>query len=228
MDWLRLGRLVACLVLAGMATGCSILDPRVVQLTTEPGVEFTIRGANGLVPTKTDSEHATEILGERLRLIGVGNFSMSAGDDITVTVPSTSDLAKVRAVFLRTGVVAFGALAADAILPAVGTTFTVTAPLWDGDQVEQASAGTDESGAKTVTIVLTPAGATAFAAYTAAHLNQAVVITIDGVVVAAPIIRVPSPDGRVVISFVEPLLLSTDVLVAILVSGPLPEAWRQP
>ena len=53
-------------------------------------------------------------------------------------------------------------------------------------------------------------------------------ITLDGVVVAAPIIRVPIPDGHVVLSFDDPLVMPTDVLVAILVSGPLPDAWRQP
>ena len=228
MDRLRISRLMTCLVLAGMTSGCSLLGGGVVQLTTEPGVEVTIRGANGLIPSKTDTEHATEILGERLRLIGVGNFGMSAGNDITLTVPATSDLAKVRAVFLRTGVVAFGALPAGVTLPAVGSAFTVTAPLWDGDQVEQASAGTDENGAQTVAIVLTPAGATTFSNYTATHRNQAFVVTLDGVVVAAPLILVPIPDGHLVLSVAEPLLMPTDVFVAILVSGPLPEAWRRP
>ena len=228
MPRLRFGHLAACLVHAGMASGCSIIDPQVVELTSAPGVDFTIRGANGLVPSKADAERATEVLGERLRSIGVGNFSLSAGNDITLTVPPTSDLGKIRAVFFRTGAVAFGGLSTDATLPAVGSTFSVTAPLWVGDQIEQASGGTDENGAQTVTIVLTPDGATAFAAYTAAHVNQAFVITLDGVVVAAPIIRVAIPDGHVVLSFDDPLLMPTDVLVAILVSGPLPDLWRQP
>lgn len=228
MDRLRSGRLVACLVLAATASGCSIFDPQVVELTTAPQVDFKILGANGLVPSTTDLADASNILSERLQLIGLKDFGITTADIITVHVPASSDIGKVQSVIRHAGVVAFGAVPADSTLPDVGSSFPVTAPLWDGDQVEQASAGTDENGAQPVTIVLTPAGATAFAAFTAAHVNQAFVITLDGVVLAAPIIRVPIPDGHVVISFVEPLLLPTDVLVAILISGPLPEAWRRP
>lgn len=231
MSWLRIRRptaLAACLILAIPASGCTVVNPEVVPLTVEPGIEITIRAANGLVPTKPDTERATDILGQRLRLIGVGNFSMSAGNDITVEVPATIDIKKVRAAVTASGVVAFGALPADTTLPDVGSSLAVTAPLWDGDQVEQASFGTDESGAQTVSIVLRPIAAAAFAAYAAAHVNQAFVMTLDGKVVAAPVIRFPIPDGHIVLTFGDPLLLPTDVLAAILMSGPLPEAWRQP
>ena len=81
---------------------------------------------------------------------------------------------------------------------------------------------------QTVTIRLTSDGATAFAAYAAAHLDRTIVITLDGVVLTAPIIHSPIPGGVFVITFRERLPMPTDVLAAILVSGPLPEAWRQP
>ncbi len=213
-------------VVASLASGCQAFAPPATPEAQVPWVDIVLHPVE-VRPPKDITTQATDVLAVRLRTIGIGNFNMSAGDDITVSVGATEDLAMVRAVLLATGEVAFGALPANGDLPAVGSAFAVAAPLWPGDEIEQASTGPDENGAMTVNFVLTPAGAAAFAAFSQAHVGESFVITLDGIVIAAPVVVVPITDGHVAISFGDPSLVPAVVLRAILVSGPLPNAWRQ-
>jgi SecDF, P1 head subdomain len=225
-DWAM--ALAGTVLLSFALAGCGILSGSVEPLPAKPGVDIVLHPAGGLVPSKADTTRATDVISNRLRSIGVDNFAIDAGNDIKISVGTSDNLAKIQTAVRSTGIVAFGALPADATPPRAGSRFVITSPLWEGSGVEQSSFGTDQNGAPTIDFVLSAAATAAFAAYSAAHVTQPFVITLDGVVVAAPMITSPIGNGQVEISFADPVLMPADVLAAILNSGPLPDAWRQP
>ncbi len=77
----------------------------------------------------------------------------------------------------------------------------VPTPELAGLRIAEARAVVDPSmGQPEVSVVLDPAGARAFAAYTAAHLRERLAIALDGEVLFAPVIQTAIQEGRLRIS----------------------------
>jgi len=97
--------------------------------------------------------------------------------------------------------------------------------LFSGDQVASASIDANQSGQRTVDIVLRDAGARLFGDYTAGHVGDYFAVVLDGTVITAPTISEAIPGGQVQISQSGqggyPLAEAQD-LVTILQFGQLP------
>ncbi len=99
-------------------------------------------------------------------------------------------------------------------------------PLFSNDGVASASVGADQNQRPDIDVVLTPAAAQAFATYTGTHVGSYFAITLDGVVLASPVINDAITDGHVQISGGGPTGFSGQEaasIVTILRSGVLPQ-----
>ena len=65
-----------------------------------------------------------------------------------------------------------------------------------GQELESVNVSAGQLGGAAVDFVLTPAGTTIFAQHTAANINKYLTITLDKVVVSAPVIQGAIPDGQ--------------------------------
>lgn len=71
-----------------------------------------------------------------------------------------------------------------------------TPELTDADVVKVEEATDEFTGAPQLVVHFTDAGATRFADFTAARVNQKIALVVDGRVVSAPIVRERIPGGR--------------------------------
>ena len=65
-----------------------------------------------------------------------------------------------------------------------------------GQELESVNVSAGQLGGAAVDFVLTPAGTTIFAQHTAANINKYLTITLDKIVVSAPVIQGAIPDGQ--------------------------------
>ena len=73
-------------------------------------------------------------------------------------------------------------------------------PLFSGDQISSASIGQDQTGGLAVNFELRSDGARLFSDFTARNIGQYFAITLDSVVISAPVINQAIPGGNVQIS----------------------------
>ncbi len=227
---------------AGVA-GSPTTEPSTAPMAAGSGAsatsEYVVRPATSTAPSKAVTDQAMAVLSARLHALGIGNFTVAAGDVVTVTVPASADQAAIRAVLTTTGQVSFVPLPpatygsvngsgtqpipnpGDALDPAL-------TPVLGSSQIAGAQATTDASGNPGVEFRLTPAGTSAFAAWTSSHAGEFFAVVLDGRVLAAPYVKTPITDGQgTLILSQDGLSIRVPAVVAILSSGPLPDAWRQ-
>ncbi len=214
----------ATAVLAGCSTR-SVSGPSSPIVTAR----ITIHPAPGAPVLKPDTEATIEVINARLKALGVGNFSLSAGQDISVEVDGGVDANKVQLAMHASGVVEFVPVAPGATDPFIGSLVSLAAErLWPGDEIASASVGPDANGHPAIKVVLTPAGAQIFGTWTTSHVGSTLLIVLDGRVVSLVSITAPIVGGAVTLTGFDAPLLPIDVLAAILDSGPLTPNWRQP
>jgi len=112
--------------------------------------------------------------------------------------------------------------------PVAGQTIDLTAhpPLFSGESITSAAAGTDQTGQRTVDFTLSSAARDLFATYTANHIGEYFAITVDGIVITAPVITSSIANGQVEIT--SPGVGGWDPaaqlqVIALLASGAMPQ-----
>ena len=221
-------RIIVLLVAAGALVGCSTrtITGEVSPIVTE---RITIQPAPSAPVLKPDTEATIEVINARLKALGVGNFSLSAGQVITIEFGGGVDANKVQLAMHTAGVALFVPVAPQATNPFIGSLVSIAAePLWPGDEIASASVGADANGHPAINVVLTPAGAQILGAWTTAHIGATLLLVLDGRVVSVVLMTSPIVEGAVTLTGFEAPLLPIDVLAAILNSGPLTPNWRQP
>ena len=98
--------------------------------------------------------------------------------------------------------------------------------LFSGDQVASATIGADQTGQRTVDLVLRDEGRRLLAGYTRDHVGESVAIVLDGKVLTAPVIQDAIPDGQVQITAGFPPL-EAQSLITILKYGQNPFPLRE-
>ncbi len=224
-------RLIALLVLAAAVTACG---PSSVAPTPTLAPQLTVS-----VPIPTTDKSvilaAVDVLSERLRTLGVGNFSSSSGTNMTFEIPfdGTVDPAAIEAVLRTAGVVSvIGWTAQDGDPPQAGDpaptggtpAFDAAAQIGSATVVKPSEAG----GNPGVEITLDPAGTQALATWSKAHIGDNLVIVVDGTVLDSAMVMSDIADGHVVLSFPATTPIRPEVIAAILSSGPLPPGWIAP
>ena len=224
---MRIRGLVGVLMAVGLAAGCGVSRVTVGQGSPVVAARLTLLPTVGVTPTKAETDDAVAVLTARLDALGIGNFSISAGNEITVELEDQADLARVQPAVQISGVVDFSPQPGDEAAPQFGEVVSGQESLWAGDEVESASVSTDQ-GVATLSVQLTEAGKDALATWSAAHIGDYLMIVLDGRVVGVPRITAPIPRG--VLDFASPdgFGIPPQSLAAILASGPLPEVWRRP
>jgi len=189
-------------------------------------VEYQAMEAQGKAPDVAALNVIKEIVERRVNQTGVSEplVTTQGTDRIVVELPGVSDPDSVRRLVGQTGRLDFVPIPENAQPPTAGQTINYPA-LFSGDQVETATIGQDQKGARTVNFVLKSHGAQLFADHTTKHIRQFFAITLDGAVISAPEINEPIPNGQVQISSGGiggfPLKEATN-LVTILKFGSLP------
>jgi|GEM_PF-6517153 len=216
-------------VLSMLVAGCGAARTVTGQASPIISARITLQPTPGVVMTKPDTDATVAVIERRLKDLGIGNFSIAAGDIITIDLAGLADLAPARLAAQRSGVVAFVPLDPNASLPPIGSFPTVKmAALLAGNEIASAAVGKDQSGNQTLEIILTPKGTEILGAWTPAHLAAPLLLLVDGQVVAAPTIVGPITAGRLTIGIPAGFPLPIAVVAAILDSGPLTAGWRQP
>jgi preprotein translocase subunit SecD len=195
-----------------------------------PGLhlEYTAQTVNGVPPTPADMAAIASILRARIDPMGVAGATVTTKDlGVIVDLPGVadSDAETVRKVLGQTGQVAFVPLGDTQVSVGQAIDLAIFPPLIAGDQIAKATVGTDQGGLPTVEFVLTADGTRLFGDYTASHIGNSFAITLDGVVVSAPIIQSGIANGDVLISGGGATGFSAadaQPLAAIIGSGPLP------
>jgi preprotein translocase subunit SecD len=187
--------IVAC-ALPALSPGASAA----ASPATATMLEYDAIAPAGASVTTEDLEAIAETLRRRLESLDVVGATVSTvpPSGIAVELPLVGGEADaVRRVLGSTGVVEFVPLGdhpmnvGDAIDP------QRFPPLMDGAQVADVTAGTDQSGGRTLDITLKPAAARFFADYTTSHVGEYLAITLDGTAVSVPLIMSEIPDGRI-------------------------------
>jgi preprotein translocase subunit SecD len=212
--------LLALLLVAGAAC----------QASPEPTAAMRTMTVTIPVPIadKTVSIAAVDVFSKRLKALGVGNFTVSTGNTMkfVMLVPLTFDGTLVDAVLRRNGTFELVPWPADMQPPNSGDRIPATTePIVDSTEFKSAVATTDSTGNPALLITLGPIGTEAFATYTTGHVMSWVPLVMDGVVLVAPTISSPITDGKVLITGPEAFPIPLTAIIAIIDSGPLPDAW---
>jgi preprotein translocase subunit SecD len=211
-------------VLAVVSCGTTV-PPSPPPDTTELTVSIPIHTTD-----KAVIDAAVEVMSKRLRALGVGNFSSSAGTNLTFTVDldGTVDRAAIDAVLRTPGVVSFvGWTTADP--PRAGDPAPQgVRPLFDTAGQIMSASNDETADASTVVLTLAADGAAALATFTSNHVGDYLVIVLDGKVLESPVVMSAIRDGRLALSFPTGLALPPEALAAVMASGPLPAGWIAP
>jgi hypothetical protein len=186
------------------------------------------------VREKAIAERAATVFEDRLRALGLGNFSSGIGDQMTfsLTIPPGVDRADVDAVLHRVGEVEWLAWPDDLPPPAEGDPVPAgVLPLFDASHqimsvsLHAGSADTAVGEPPGVEVTFGPVAAEALATYTASHVNRPMPLAMDGKILISPTIQGAISSGDLFISMVPDGPISPAALAAILKSGPLPKGW---
>lgn len=212
----------------------------VVGCGLEPSPTVATRAMTITIPVppagKALVDAAGEVFSDRLRSLGIGNFTVNTGDGMTfsMAVPLTVDTATVEAVLRRPGVIQFVPWPADRQGPAPGAVVPAgLQPLFDDpSQFMSASVIADDSGQPAIDIKFGAIGREAIATYTTQHVGGSLPLVLDGIVLTAPTIQSPITDGVIRLTgpfpAVDPTSIPFAALAAIIASGPLPAGWTAP
>jgi preprotein translocase subunit SecD len=195
---------------------------------THRAVSLRLVPADGHAPTVAELQAVATVLLERVSIYGGStgaSFPGQGTDQVTVAVDVPAGdagyLDRVTATLTAPGQVRFVPLGPGGGEP--GQTVAPTlAPLFGGDAVTDVAFGSDQTGARTLDIVLSPSATEAFAHWSEANVGAGFAITIDGRIELAPIIQSPVTDGHLVLAPAAVGPEDIDRLAAVLRSGPLP------
>jgi preprotein translocase subunit SecD len=181
-------------------------DNRVIEtklgLDLEGGlrVEYQVLPAEGKTPDAASVALIRTIIENRVNSVGVAEpiVTTQGTDRVVVELPGVSDPQAVRNLVGTTGRLDFVPIPSGQTPPAENTAIPQGLPvLFSGDQVQSATIGANETGARTVDFVLKDAGKTLFADWTAKHAQEYFAIVLDGKVISAPVIKQAIPNGQV-------------------------------
>jgi preprotein translocase subunit SecD len=164
-------------------------------------VEYQAVPVGDQVPDSDDLDTIREIVEARVNSSGVSEpvVTTQGTDRIVVELPGVENAQAIRDLIGQTGQLEFVPIPANAPQATEGQTIDYPA-LFSGVEIESATIGNDATGARTVNFVLKPEGARLFADHTRANVGRQFAITLDNVVVSAPSINEPIPNGQVQIS----------------------------
>ena len=192
-------------------------------------IEYTAQTADGVAPTPADMAKIASVLRARIDAMGVADPTVATHDLVVVVeLPGVIDPADGLHVDLllgHTGKVDFVPLGETTAAEGDPIDLTTHPPLFGGDQIASAKVATDQNGGPAVDFVLKPDGTRLFADYTATHVGSYFAITIDGVVLTAPVIQNAIPNGDIEITGGGPDgfdAISVNGLVGLIGSGELP------
>ena len=134
-------------------------------------------------------------------------------------------MTQLRALIGATGRVAFVALGQTPLTEGDLIDPTEHPPLFTGGHIAAASIGQDQNGSPTIDLTLDAEATALFADHTATTSATILAITLDGVVISAPVIQSPISNGDVQISLGGSpgySLTEAQRLVTIIMSGTLP------
>jgi hypothetical protein len=219
-------RLSAMLVLVSIVSACGSSVP-----PATPGPSLTMLTIPVPVQTadKAVIEAAAEILSDRLRALGIEDFSSTAGAGLVFQIPVSdpSVLPTLEGALKARGIVEF--LPGGDDIATEGDPAPDVAPIFDaGTQIRSAELVDDGSGGKAVSIELEPDGTKALADYTTANVGGSMILALDGVVIAAPVIMEALLDGKVRFSFQSTAPVPPAAIAAIMAAGPMPDGWAAP
>jgi preprotein translocase subunit SecD len=165
-------------------------------------VEYQATPVDGKEPTAGDMSVIKDIVERRVNTTGVSEpvVTTQGKDRVVVELPGVTDPESVRALVGATGRLDFVPLGQTQVQQDQKIDLKQYPPLFSGDQVASATVGTDVNGRPAVDFVLKGDGAKAFADYTAAHVHDYFAITLDSVVISAPVIQNSIPNGNVQIT----------------------------
>jgi hypothetical protein len=183
------------------------------------------------VREKAIADRAATVFEDRLRALGIGNFSGSIGDEMqfSMSIPPSVDPTDIETVLHRVGEVEWLAWPDDLPGPSEGDPVPEgVLPLFDAsDQIEsvalRAASGDQPSG---VEIHFGSVASHALEIYTSSHVGRPMPLAMDGRILISPMIQSPIPAGELLITVpAADAPISPAALAAILESGPLPTGW---
>jgi hypothetical protein len=164
---------------------------------------------------------------QRVDATGIVGGHVTSDDQgrLVVEVPAGIDADPIRRLIGPTGLVAFVPVT-DIVERSTHLDPAAFPPLLDSGEIGGASVLDDQNGQPTLQIILSGTGGETFGAYTAAHVGSWFALTLDEIVLAAPVINTAIPDGLVQISFAPDAADRTELarLAALIKFGPLPVA----
>jgi preprotein translocase subunit SecD len=165
-------------------------------------VEYQAQPVGGKQPSPGDMSVIKDIIERRVNTTGVSEpvVTTQGSDRVVVELPGVTDPEAVKKLVGATGRLDFVPLGSTQVAQGQTIDLTTFPPLFSGDQVASATVGTDTNGRPAVDFVLKSDGSSKFAAYTAANVGSFFAITLDGVVVSAPVIQNSIPNGNVQIT----------------------------
>ena len=219
-------RFVALVTLVALVGACGSSVP-----PATPGPSLTMLTIPVAVQTadKAVIEAAAEVLSDRLKALGIEDFSSTAGAGLVFQIPVSdpSVLPTLEAALKARGIVEF--LPGGDDVATEGDPAPDVAPIFDaGTQIRSAELVDDGSGGKAVSIELEPDGTKALADYTTANVGGSMILALDGVAIAVPRIMESLVDGKVQLSFQPTAPVPPAAIAAIMSAGPMPEGWAQP
>lgn len=190
-------------------------------------LEYQALPVNGTAPKAADMSAIVSILKSRVDATGIAGATVESkgADTIVVELPGVTDAEPVRRLLGHTGRIEFVPLGQTVVTEGQLVDLMRFSPLFGGEQLASASVGVDSNDRPAVDFILKPTGAVLFADFTSKNVGNYFAITLDGVVVSAPIIQNSITGGDVQITGGGINGFSAEdaaSLVAILNSGPLP------
>ena len=217
---------VGSLATIGGSTRPSLPPPTPAPVANRLRLEYQLSQTDGFLPGSSDLERIISTLEARIATTGVVGATVEAEglDRIIVSLPGVTDGEPVRKLIGQTGQIDFVPLGSRQVGRGETIDLGQYPPLFEVNEVASASVSADQNGQPAIDLILTPQGTRLFADYTAQNIGTYFAVTLDGVVLTAPIIQNSIPNGEVQItggsvSGFDATEAST--LVTILKSGPL-------
>jgi preprotein translocase subunit SecD len=164
-------------------------------------VEYQALPKDGVAPTSEGMGVIKDIIERRVNTTGVSEpvVVVQGSDRVVIELPGVSNVDAVRSLVGQTGQLDFVPLGTTGATAGQQLPRDQYPPLFSGDQIQSASIGQDQQGRLAVNFVLKndgpESGAQLFATFTAGHVNEFFAITLDEVVISAPTIEGPIPNG---------------------------------
>ena len=215
---------------AAQATGSQGATGSLPPGTTE--FTYAVDPVAGKLPTKAEAVQMFDLIGQRLRAAGIGNFEMGAGDALTIRIPGPVDVAAVRYLLGHPGVFEIVPLppsvygtsvaAGSKTVPVAGDAVDPSLPLLIADKnlLHDQVKAESTTGSWDVLFSLDAEGTAELASFSAVHVNEYIAVVLDGKVVSAPSIFGPitGGSGRISGDFTASDAM---LLAAVLRNGPL-------